>query len=887
MTRSVSAEGNIERSVVLTGDRNHVSLSFGGDFLLPLDRRQIPAPQRPRRDKGYNPLPLLAPDADKLPLIGRDAILGALRAWCDSDADVSVHTLIARAGTGKTRLAIELCKVIDGAPKPNASEWLAGFIRPSDLAGVIDKLATQSFDWKRSTLLVIDYAAAAHREIARWLDRLAGEPFAGKLRLLLLDREAPEGFGWWNDLTRPTEQRATTRRDLFVDPDRPQSLPDLEKGEGRRALLEAALAATNALMGEKAPGHSLPAPGVDKTFDSALLDTRFGNALNLAMAGLIAAEQGPVAALALRRLDAARNLARHELGRMARIATGEGISVPGMQHALGFNGLAGGLAIASIQETIATELTVAGVPDTSGRLADVLMQELPQSGDATGKASEPRLGTMQPDLIGEAVIVEALLVGAPNRALAAAKIVERAYRLAGARAAEALMRLIQDYGYAAEDSDASEEERGVARVVIGLLSALAEAIPDDEIESLETLVSAFPENTIILREAAAAQTQRLVDIWRTAGDAVDHDLACYRSALWLTNLSIRLSAIGRLEEALTAAQEAVSLRRALASGHPEMFKRELASSLNNLATRLAHLGQSEAAVTAAQEGIDLRRALAILDPDTVVPELARGLANLSHHLSNVGDNEAALDAAKEAVGYFRGLAEKRSEEFSPSLAMALSTLSVRLSGLGEDELALAAAQESVDLRRALAAVSPDAFTPALAGSINNLSNRLSAVNQPEAALAAAQEAVDLRRALAAVRPDVFNVDLAGSLGNLSARLAALDRHPEALAASSEGVDLYRPLAVARPAAIAPKFAMSLSVLGDRLEGVGRIEEAVRADCEAIATLSPHFLAQPNVFTKPMHAYCRDYIRRAGLIEIVPDPILLRPILAILNNAEKA
>ena len=42
-----------------------------------------------------------------------------------------------------------------------------------------------------------------------------------------------------------------------------------------------------------------------------------------------------------------------------------------------------------------------------------------------------------------------------------------------------------------------------------------------------------------------------------------------------------LSALGRREEALTAAQEAAELLRALARARPEAFTPDLAGSLNN------------------------------------------------------------------------------------------------------------------------------------------------------------------------------------------------------------------------------------------------------------------------------------------------------------------
>jgi hypothetical protein len=78
----------------------------------------------------------------------------------------------------------------------------AGFLSAGDLTPVVDTLATRSFTGERPTLLVIDNAAQSQPVLARWLDRLASQQkLETKLRMLLLDREAPEGFGWWHELT--------------------------------------------------------------------------------------------------------------------------------------------------------------------------------------------------------------------------------------------------------------------------------------------------------------------------------------------------------------------------------------------------------------------------------------------------------------------------------------------------------------------------------------------------------------------------------------------------------------------------------------------------------------------------------------------------------------
>ena len=708
--RKVDAKGNIKNSIVITGDGNHAVLNFGGAFTLPLERKQIspPARKQPNASALPNLLSLLAPDANKLPLVGRADLLGELQVWLDHDVDVSVETLIARAGSGKTRLAVELCKQVDGKAVRDTTGWLAGFIRPTDLAAVAKQLATTAYHWPQPTLLVVDYAAAVHRPLADWLDRLASTSFDGKLRLLLLEREAPDGFGWWHDLSRPPGNNAATRRDLLVDPERPRTLPDLDPGKVRHDLLIATQAAAQAMIGEGANRATFAPFGSDASFDEALAAPRFGNPLNLAMAGIIAAQRGPSEAFGLRRLDAARHLARHEIKRIAMIATGDGIAEDAACHALGFNNLCGGMALESIIADLENELTTVGHATPAGALAKLMQQELPSPGGQED-GMPLRLGTTQPDLIGEGVIVETLLKGTPAQIVAAPKLVERTYALTGQHAAESLMRLIQDYGHALEDGSASAEDRAVGATILNLFTALAKAIPDDEIVALDTLISAMPANSLVLREVAAEQSARLANLWSVIAQSTSDEDALNRAAGWQNNLANRLSDLGQREAALAAAQEAVDLYRALAAARPDAFTPDLAGSLNNLASFLSDLGQREAALIAAQEAVDLRRALAAVLPDAFTPNLAMSLNNLANMLSALGQREAALIAAQEAVDLRRALAAARPDAFTPNLAMSLSVLADRLEEVDRITEAVAADHASVSALRPYFLAQPGAF----------------------------------------------------------------------------------------------------------------------------------------------------------------------------------
>ena len=425
--RSVDAR-DISQSVVVTGHGNKVELNFGDTGIaLPLRRRQFAPPDRRRQPREGEPpreLDLLVAEADKLPLIGRKDLFAELQAWLDDKADISVFALTGRAGTGKTRLAIEFCRLIDNDPTAQGG-WIAGFFPPAEVSPVVKAFATRRFTWERRTLLVIDYAAQCHQALARWLDRLADQKLDAKLRILLLDREAPQDFGWWHELT---VLGPPNRRRLFYA-FRPRQLPDLSDIEERRALLAAALQAARELRAEASGWTSIPARDEDADFDRRLRQPQFGNPLNLVMAGVIALDRGPHAALALRRLDAARQIARREFDqRLKPLARSRQISEDSIRHIVAFNGLAGGLPIAGLRKSVADELAASRRPtDRLSEIVELLEQEFPVRPEAI---EEPRLATIQPDLISEAVILEAF-TGAPSREAEAAKAMRRAYALAG------------------------------------------------------------------------------------------------------------------------------------------------------------------------------------------------------------------------------------------------------------------------------------------------------------------------------------------------------------------------------------------------------------------------------------------------------------------------
>ena len=348
------------------------------------------------------------------------------------------------------------------------------------------------------------------------------------------------------------------------------------------------------------------------------------------------------------------------------------------------------------------------------------------------------------------------------------------------------------------------------------------------------------------RKAALGAARKAVELYR--GLAEDSPAAYTPNlAASLNNLANCLSAVGEHNEALEAVREAVRLRRALAEASPASYTPDLAMSLNNLATILSKVGEHNEALEAVREAVELRRALAEASPAAYTPRLAALLNNLATFLSKVGEHNEALEAAREAVELYRGLAEASPASYTPDLAMSLNTLAIRLSEVGERNEALVVAREAVELYRGLAEASPAAYTPNLAASLNTLANCLSAVGERAAALVAAREAVELRRALAEASPAVYTPDLAGSLNNLAVFMSAVGEHNEALVVAREAVELYRGLAEASPAVYTPDLAMSLSNLANRLSAVGERNEALVSAREAVELYRGLAEASPQAY----------------------------------------
>ncbi|MCP5366380.1 MAG: tetratricopeptide repeat protein [Hyphomicrobiales bacterium] len=881
---------------------DHVPSDPGNDdaFARLIDERT----PRPWHDR-YAESTLLRADYAIARFQGRETTRAEIRGWCDQTAPILVRLNTGPGGTGKTRLWMQACTEV----REKGDRWRCGFLREG---GDLSDAALDDLFANRRLLIVIDYAERRSAEVEALLKRAEDRvKVPAKLRLVLLARNAGD---WWDGLLR-----AKVSGDMLGgEQTESEVLAGFAEAEpDRAAYFDDAVAD----LAKKVTPTATPPARPD------LGRPHFAQALYLHMAAL-AFLHGETLEHETELLDFV--LAREDDMR-ARQADGQ-FSAQALAQAMAAVTLAGGADDAGeARDLLRRAPLLADFGNEDLRRVQSILQGL-YPGDRF-------LNPLQPDIIGEHLVARELR---HDGGLLPSVLDDAPENLIG-NTLTVLTRL-------AHRDDA--QSQWLERALAGRLGTLAEPALDVAVETgdplgpiLAKVLTAEPDpvlaerimdrvdrdfqQTVSLREVAAVATgqyaaagslgdsedeaaqaesaraktnlaNRLGDLGRreealtAAGEAVAlyRELAAARSdafrpdlATSLNNLANFLSALGRHEEALTAGEEAVAIRRELAAARPDAFRPDLAASLNNLANHLSELGRREEALTAGEEAVALYRELAAARSDAFRPDLAMSLNNLANRLSDLGRREEALTAAEEAVAIRRELSAARPDAFRPDLAKSLNNLATFLSDLGRREEALTAAEEAVALYRDLASARPDAFRPDLAMSLNNLANFLSGLGRSEEALTAAEEAVALYRDLAAARPDAFRPDLAGSLNNLANFLSALGRREEALAAAEEAVAIRRELSAARPDAFRPDLATSLNNLANFLSTLGRREEALAAAREAVETLSPYFLAIPLAYAQWMMTMGRNYLERCKESNTEPDETLLGPIAEALQSLQ--
>jgi tetratricopeptide (TPR) repeat protein len=292
----------------------------------------------------------------------------------------------------------------------------------------------------------------------------------------------------------------------------------------------------------------------------------------------------------------------------------------------------------------------------------------------------------------------------------------------------------------------------------------------------------------------------------------------------LTTLTNRLSHVGRLDDALAAAGEAVRIYEGLAKDDA-VFVADVALATSNLASLLRDAGRYGEALTHAQKALRIRRGLVQVSP-SYRSDLANSLVTVANLLDDGGRPSEALDLAREVVE-IRQAEASDNPRLTGGLANALDAMAVFAKQANDDETALAASDRAVTILRD-ASAGNRAFLPDLAKALTN--HGAMAPDSAEA-VRSLDEAVGIYRDLAAGN-DGFRPELAASLDNLASALAEAGRTGEALVPAVEAVEIHRGLAAARRAR-APDLSGALHNLANRLEEAGRARDALEASVEIL------------------------------------------------------
>jgi tetratricopeptide (TPR) repeat protein len=731
--------------------------------LVPLEPALLPVPPKVR-----SPARLVGARSDVVPYTARPRLLSRLEEWLGPPDAFSARLVGGRAGTGKTRLGVELCG------RAQAAGWRCGLLRPSADPQALEAL----IQLPTARLVVIDYAETRLPQLDSLLPELQSHATAeDPVRVLLLVRAAPRRSQAWAEALLGHTLRLDTVVEC-IDPEDVEILEDAPLSLAEREELFVVAATAFAQRSDVA--LSVPAP------PGLLAEPLYVNPLLVVVAAYLALHTGPD--IPTTRTELLEGLLDHEDRYWAATAAPEDTDDVLRRRVVALATLAGAASEAEAVQLLRL------VPD----LADATRERLGRLARWANRLySGPRWwNPLEPDLLGEHLVAACyasepgVLAGVldgrtPSTIVHPLNLWARAAadqpELAAAVRTVLTERLAPLASMAITQAT-TETDLDVllgATTVAAALDRVVQVIPPDP-QVLPEVFGQFPDQPdLVLNPLAHTLTAQLIEWYRTS--------AANRAGLArsLSNLSVQLAEAGRHDEALNAIQEAVTVYRRLATDDPPRYQRGLAMSLSNLSAQLAEAGREDEALSAIDQALVLRRRLAADNPEDHEPDLAGSLHNLSNRLADAGRLAEALSAIEEGVTVRRRLAASNPEQYEPALASSLDTLSFHLVSAGRKGEALTAIEEAVTIYRQLAATKPARYAPNFALSLRNLALNLGMAGRKAEALTAIEKAVKIYRQLAAANPARYVPDLATSLNHLAVCLAEAGRHDEARRARQE------------------------------------------------------------------------------------------------------
>jgi tetratricopeptide (TPR) repeat protein/glycosyltransferase involved in cell wall biosynthesis len=745
----------------------------------------------------------------------RQPEVDTLNTWLDDPQWLqSVRLLTGAGGTGKTRLAIELCQ------QRLKTGWHAGFLDPELNANDMSTTWQTLGDLNQPLLIIIDYAETRQIVLLDLIKAILQTPGSQPVRLLLLARDDGE---WWDNLLSKDSHCELLLGGYATSASRLSPLYGAE--QERHQAYEIALNTFAQTLGVAAPG------GVPK-----LEGEHFSRPLYLQMAALLA--------LHGERLTTAEGLTRALLNHERRYWRGLlahfGWAEPEReaQRLLALTTLAGGFATPKEAKPYWNS---ASGGHLSGSNFSALFRALRPL--YPGKQG---LQAVRPDLLGEALVSQALLQDESATLLDAvlsnsARPIHRyaltvLARISGKRPdlQETLVEALVRHFPRCYESIVE-----VAKETTGHLPELAEiafnrlkTATKSQVAGLlkrqmeEESVQLAELNYLVMKYLEEKSCQKLSKKVGSIGYTEAH-------AGDLGDLAVALHRTGRAKDAVSSALKGLEHYKFLSQNNRQRFEPGYARSLSNYAGYLSKIGRSEEALEQAQQALEIRQRLARQNPEGFEPDYARSLSNYANQLSEVGRSEESLEHDEQAIKIHQQLVQKSPDRFEPNYAMSLSTYANHLSELGRSEEALEHDEKAIKIHQRLAQKSPERFESDYAMSLGNYANHLSEVGRSEESLEHDEKAIKIRQRLTQKSPDRFEPEYAMSLGNYANHLREVDQFGKALKETQEALKIHQRLAQKSPDRFEPAHATSLGNYANYLREGGQIEEALKQTEKAL------------------------------------------------------
>ena len=513
----------------------------------------------------------------------------------DRDPDLAVAVVTGAGGSGKTRLAAQLCHDL------SSIGWCTGFL-PTTTDITVEELSTLA-ELTTELLVVVDYAEETRRGQLATLFRALRDR-RSPTRIVLTARGTDV---WWDEFREELEQDGIDLSKTLIishlGRDRLQKNPLLFDGIFRKAVQGFAEQVSQPPLRQDII--------VPENLGATALDV-------VLMAWLVVCDESADAAKILpTRNDLYDRVLTTEFAQWRKTPALAEVSGTHMRQAAATLSL-----LAPSQDEDEVDEVLSRLPEWTSehlrrsRFAELLVHTLLRV-DGEGAVNlrpDPvaehlilEVFSKRPDLLAWVLPADPLEVPGLEDPDADEMVVQRALAL-GRQAQNACTVITR-----ADSLDSKKAHRLAGRVLRArphlwgsaldvtinqggpFAPALEELIASGADLPLAEIEDAIPLGHGVLRGAALAATRRL---------AASAERSPEQQARWANTLAIRLSEAGERGEALEAAREAADLYKALAGASPAAYTPDLAASLNTLANRLSEAGERDEALHIFIEDFD-------------------------------------------------------------------------------------------------------------------------------------------------------------------------------------------------------------------------------------------------------------------------------------------